>query len=164
MNIKDKIYNINGEYVKFYFTANPNLPQLLKNTGCIVILLNYSSTPKEGTLKPSGKSEKIFSMWIAGEKIFEGLGFNKTWRDYIIEQLPSILERLTNVEDHYVFNGQYIEKFKYGDPLDPQETGYQIPNELNLDSVNKEVKLANVSDNFIYISYKDSEGVEGTSP
>lgn len=35
--------NINGQYIKFYFTTNPLLPELLKNTAAIIILQEYAN-------------------------------------------------------------------------------------------------------------------------
>lgn len=64
--------NINGEYVKFYYTTNSILPQTLKRTGAIVIYDN-KNFHKE---KINNYDLSYNSIYLGGELIIGGIGFS----------------------------------------------------------------------------------------
>ena len=38
-NLSDNLIRINGEYVKFYATTNSALPNIMRNTGAMIIYI-----------------------------------------------------------------------------------------------------------------------------
>jgi hypothetical protein len=62
--------NINGEYVKFYYTTNSILPQTLKRTGAIIIYDNKSFHNPINSYDTSYNS-----IYLGGELIMGGIGF-----------------------------------------------------------------------------------------
>lgn len=59
--MKSNLTNLEGEYIKFYVTTNSQLPQLLKNSGSMVIYQNQENN--------------INSIYLGGELISCGYGF-----------------------------------------------------------------------------------------
>lgn len=67
---------INNEYVKFYATTNSALPDILKNTGALIVVQDDSQNDNE-------TNDKLRSLYIAKNFIAEGHGFTSyTVRDY----------------------------------------------------------------------------------
>ena len=58
--------NINGEYVKFYYTTNKVLPDLLKNTGALVV---YNNIEDKTTYTQN-------HIYLGGDLISTGIGFH----------------------------------------------------------------------------------------
>ncbi len=67
---------INNEYVKFYATTNSSLPNILKNTGALIVVQNDSQNDNK-------TNDKLRSLFLAKNFIAEGHGFTAyTVRDY----------------------------------------------------------------------------------
>lgn len=81
--------NLNGEYVKFYYTTNKVLPDLLKNTGALVVYNNI----EEGTDKPQNY------IYLGGELLSSGIGFHD----------EDIKNNLININDEYYIRMAYNE-------------------------------------------------------
>ena len=76
-NISTDFIKINNEYVKFYATTNSALPNILKNTGALIVVQDNDSAFKDELGEP------IRSLYIAKNFIAEGHGFSAyTVRDY----------------------------------------------------------------------------------
>ena len=76
-NISTDFIKINNEYVKFYATTNSALPNILKNTGALIVVQDNDSAFKDELGEP------IRSLYIAKNFIAEGHGFSAyTIRDY----------------------------------------------------------------------------------
>ena len=76
-NISTDFIKINNEYVKFYATTNSALPNILKNTGALIVVQDNDSAFKDELGEP------IRSLYIAKNFISEGHGFSAyTVRDY----------------------------------------------------------------------------------
>ena len=76
-NISTDFIKINNEYVKFYATTNSALPNILKNTGALIVVQDNDSAFKDELAEP------IRSLYIAKNFIAEGHGFSAyTIRDY----------------------------------------------------------------------------------
>ena len=76
-NVSTDFIKINNEYVKFYATTNSALPNILKNTGALIVVQDNDSAFKDELGEP------IRSLYIAKNFIAEGHGFSAyTVRDY----------------------------------------------------------------------------------
>lgn len=118
--------NINGEYVKFYYTTNSILPQTLKRTGAIVIYDN-KNFHKE---KINSYDLSYNSIYLGGELIIGGIGFSDlTSREKAIEIL-----------------GEW-DGFKSYTESKFDELSYNIINALNVDISQTEAKVS--ADNLI---------------
>ena len=74
-NSSSNFIKINNEYVKFYATTNSALPEILKNTGALIVVQDNSKTDENGSY--------IRSLWLANNFIAEGHGFSAAeMRDY----------------------------------------------------------------------------------
>lgn len=74
----DDFIRINDEYVKFYATTNSALPNILKNTGALIVVQDNNSIDE--------LNDHIRSIYIAKNFVAEGHGFSAyTVRDYYDE-------------------------------------------------------------------------------
>lgn len=74
-NISTEFIKINNEYVKFYATTNTALPDILKNTGAVIIVQDND--------KIDELNDHLRSLYIAKNFVAEGHGFSAdTVRDY----------------------------------------------------------------------------------
>lgn len=140
-NISTDFIKINNEYVKFYATTNSALPNILKNTGALIVVQDNDSEDELG--------EPIRSLYIAKNFIAEGHGFSAyTVRDYydsyakidengtrvlsnILDSLKSGIDTNKSTFDYYVkidggpISQTYINTYVYGaDPYYDMETMY----------------------------------------
>lgn len=142
-NISTDFIKINNEYVKFYATTNSALPNILKNTGALIVVQDNDSAFKDELGEP------IRSLYIAKNFIAEGHGFSAyTVRDYydsyakidengarvlsnILDSLKSGIDTNKSTFDYYVkidggpISQTYINAYVYGaDPHYNMETMY----------------------------------------
>lgn len=140
-NISTDFIKINNEYVKFYATTNSALPNILKNTGALIVVQDNDSEDELG--------EPIRSLYIAKNFIAEGHGFSAyTVRDYydsyakiddngtrvlsnILDSLKSGIDTNKATFDYYVkidggpISQTHINTYVYGaDPYYDMETVY----------------------------------------
>lgn len=114
-NTSANFIKINNEYVKFYATTNSSLPEILRNTGALIVVQNGN----ENNLNEDG--DLLRSLYLANNFIAEGHGFSAySVRDYYDSyasidangkrQLTNILDKLNkgitdnayNIENYYV--------------------------------------------------------------
>ena len=118
--------NINGEYVKFYYTTNSILPQTLKRTGAIVIYDNKNFH----TEKINSYDLSYNSIYLGGELIIGGIGFSD----------------LTSREKAIKILGEW-DGFKTYTESKFDELSYSIINALNVDLSQTNAKIS--GDNLI---------------
>ena len=74
-NSSTNFIKINNEYVKFYATTNSSLPDILKNTGALIVVQNND--------KESEDHDHLRSIYLANNFVAEGHGFSSyAVRDY----------------------------------------------------------------------------------
>lgn len=114
-NSSTNFIKINNEYVKFYATTNSSLPEILKNTGALIVVQQN---------KEDENGDYIRSLYLANNFIAEGHGFSSAdVRDYYlsyaekdssgVRYLTRILENLkggidenaTNMKKYVLSNG-----------------------------------------------------------
>lgn len=123
--------NINGEYVKFYYTTNSILPQTLKRTGAIVIYDNKNFH----TEKINSYDLSYNSIYLGGELIIGGIGFSD----------------LTSREKAIKILGEW-DGFKTYTESKFDELSYSILNALNVDLSQTNAKIS--GDNLIDVNDK----------
>lgn len=91
---------LNGSYLKFYFTENKNLPILLKNDGAIVILVEYIDNSNYNNTIISSENVStetpMYSIWIGGEKIMSGYGLFPSSLDDLQTIIANINTNINN--------------------------------------------------------------------
>lgn len=141
-NISTDFIKINNEYVKFYATTNSALPNILKNTGALIVVQDNDSAFKDELGEP------IRSLYIAKNFIAEGHGFSAyTVRDYydsyakidengsralsnILDSLKTGIDTNSSTFTYYVkidggpISNTYINTYVYGTGSYTMETMY----------------------------------------
>ena len=140
-NISTDFIKINNEYVKFYATTNTALPEILKNTGALIVVQDNDRIDE--------LNDHIRSLYIARNFVAEGHGFSAyTVRDYYdslgayhtttedkepVRELTYILNILQNgintnserMNDYVLTNGGFITN-TYIDAYVPNGTTTQL--------------------------------------
>lgn len=90
--------NLNGKYLKFYFTENENLPILLKNTGSLTIVNSKDDNNKD-----------YFSIYVADQLITQGIGLSIDVKKFVddlykeyADKIGGIEQDIDNIKDSYV--------------------------------------------------------------
>lgn len=156
-NSSSNFIKINNEYVKFYATTNSALPEILKNTGALIVVQDNSKTDENGSY--------IRSLWLANNFIAEGHGFSAAeMRDYYdsyaaIEsngerQLTNIIERLKFGIDENATNMQRYVLTQGGDISNTIISAYVFGNNDRQDIqsayLTNILKPADYEDNYIH--------------
>lgn len=100
----NNLFNINGEYVKFYITTNSNIPAILKNSGSIVIYNDKNNLLSNQLLNTSYALNYIY---IGNEIIASGFGLSSIELRNKAEQIA------VNYDDRQLYIDSYIDKFSY---------------------------------------------------
>ena len=123
--MNNTLLKLNNEYVKLYITLNSNLPELLKNSGSLIVyhndkannnqeisdtILTETSNDDNNEIIEINRLENLYTnnnnnlgtnyLYLGNEVIASGWGFdNEKQKDFVIENLNIIPERINSIID-----------------------------------------------------------------
>ena len=108
-NLSDNLIRINGEYVKFYATTNSALPNIMRNTGAMIIYQDnsYSSYMRRSLYLANNFIASGYGVYSEDnrnylESISDYTYSGKRWLTYELDNIKSDIEVVEDTFNYYV--------------------------------------------------------------